>query len=454
MCGIAGVYGHENAARLVHVMLSALQHRGEDSAGIVSSWENKLIRVARKGLVNAVFTETHLRRLSGLSAIGHNRYATSGDGRKANFQPIVTDQTSASPIALVHNGDLLKEPTKKLRAILREEGISLHGTTDSEVAHALIVREGLSLIDSVTQVLKQICGAYCFLVMNPNEMIAVRDPIGFRPMWKGRIGSGFAVASEDRALFAINARNVCEVLPGELVHFSSDGALSIYPLGYQESKWCVFELVYFAHPESTQFGHSVHDARESFGKRLAIESRVDADVVLSVPDSGNKAALAFAYQADIPFKEGITRSHYVGRSFIQPNERSRRVAVEQKLSIVRSVVAGKRVIVVDDSIVRGMTMRILVEMLRSAGAKEVHIRISSPPATHPCLYGIDTPTQAELLAANWTVEEMCEKIGADSLAFLSLEGMLGVLQGADEDTFCRACFTGNYPLLPLTNITF
>jgi amidophosphoribosyltransferase len=445
MCGIAGIFNHPRAAGYVGEMLSFLQHRGQRSTGIVSSDDKKLLRQVGKGLVNTFFTESVIEKLPGTLAIGQNRYATSGDGREQNLQPVTTDNQF---LALAHNGDLLKEPTALLRQELEQKGICLRGTTDTEVALALVHAQKRPLLDAFVNAIKSVSGAYSFLIMNKDELIAVRDPYGFRPLSIGRIGEGYAVASEDCALKAIKAADIREVYPGEMISFSHAGMRSHTPFEECSLKRCVFELVYFARPDSFVSGHSVYAARKEFGKVLAMEAAVSADVVIPVPDSGNMAALGYALQARIPFDMGFVRSHYVGRSFIEPTQESRQAAVEMKLSVVHEVVAGKRVVVVDDSIVRGTTSQTLVKMLREAGAREVHMRISSPPVTHPCLYGIDTPTREELLGAYHSVEDMRQIIGADTLAFLSHEGMLGVINGSRQNTFCSACFTGRYPLLP------
>jgi amidophosphoribosyltransferase len=445
MCGIAGIFNHPRAAEYVREMLFFLQHRGQESTGIVASDGENLCKKAGNGLVNTFFNESIIHELPGTLAIGQNRYSTSGDGREQNIQPIVTVDHC---MALAHNGDLLKEPTAALGQELKQKGIFLQGTTDTEVALALVHTQQDSFFNAFVNALKRVRGAYSFLIMNKDELIAVRDPYGFRPLSVGRIGDGYAVASEDCALKAIKAMDIREVAPGEMIRLSPCGIGAHFPLEQCLSKCCVFELVYFARPNSFVFGHSIHSVRKEFGRVLAGESPVSADVVIPVPDSGNMAALGYAQEVGIAFDMGFVRSHYVGRSFIEPTQKRRHAAGLMKLSVVHEVVAGKRVVVVDDSIIRGTTSQILVKMLREVGAHEVHMRISSSPVTHPCLYGIDTPTREELLGAYYTVEDMRQIIGADTLAFLSHEGMLRVVNGHRQDTFCSACFTGRYPLLP------
>jgi amidophosphoribosyltransferase len=448
MCGIAGIYGNARAAEYVREMLFFLQHRGQESTGIVSSDSETLWRQTGSGLVHTFFTEGRIKKLPGMHAIGQNRYSTSGDARKQNYQPVISRDQS---LTMAHNGDLLKTPTALLRKDLEEEGVVFQGTTDTEVAltltQKLMCGRKSSLCEALLGALEKVQGAYSFLVMNKDELIAVRDPYGFRPLSVGRVADGYAVASEDCALAAIKAHDIREVAPGELIHFSPKGMCSYHPFKPVPLKRCVFELVYFARPNSTVSELSVYATRKEFGRVLAVESPVCADVVIAVPDSGNMAAMGYALQANIPFEMGFVRSHYTGRSFIQPTQNLRKAEVELKLSVVHHVVNEKRVVVVDDSIVRGTTSKILVKMLREAGAREVHLRSSSPPVTHPCLYGIDTPTKEELLASERSIAEMCTFIDADSLAFLSHKGMLRVVNGTRENTFCTACFTGNYPLL-------
>jgi amidophosphoribosyltransferase len=425
-CAIVGVYGPAEAAKLAYLGLYALQHRGQESTGIVASDGETMQAEVGMGRVNDVFTEDRLARLPGRVAIGHNRYATTGMSNLRNAQPLFVDYARGS-LAIAHNGNLVN--AARMRTSLEADGSIFRSTSDTEVILHLMARSHAGhLLDSVVEALQQVQGAYSLLVMNPHEIIAVRDPHGFRPLCLGRLQDGHVVASETCALDLIEATYVRDVQPGELVRISQDGVQSFCPFPTRPSQHCVFELIYFARPDSRVFGHNVYLTRKAFGRQLAREAPVDADVVIPMP-----------------FDTGLIRNHYVGRTFIEPQQSIRHFGVKIKLNTIHGLLEGKRVVIVDDSIVRGTTSKKLVHMLRQAGAKEVHMRISSPPITHPCLYGIDTPTHEELIASSYSVEHICGYFQADSLAYLSHEGMMNVAR-QQEKGYCSACFTGEYPV--------
>ena len=442
-CAIVGVHGPTEAAKLTYLGLYALQHRGQESAGIVSSDGETMHAEVGMGRVNDVFTEDRLARLPGRLAIGHNRYATTGVSNLRNAQPLFVDYARGS-LAIAHNGNLVN--AARMRTSLEANGSIFRSTSDTEVILHLMARSQAGhLLDSVVEALQQVQGAYSLLIMNPHEIIAVRDPHGFRPLCLGRLPDGHVAASETCALDLIEATYVRDVQPGELVRISQDGVQSYFPFPTRPPQHCVFELIYFARPDSQVFGHNVYLTRKAFGRQLAREAPVDADVVIPVPDSGLPAALGYAEETGIPFDTGLIRNHYVGRTFIEPQQAIRHFGVKIKFNTIHGLLEGKRVVIVDDSIVRGTTSKKLVSMLRQAGAKEVHMRISSPPITHPCLYGIDTPTHEELIASSYSVEDICSYFQADSLAYLSHEGMMEVAR-QQETGYCSACFTGQYPV--------
>ena len=442
-CAIVGVYGPTEAAKLTYLGLYALQHRGQESTGIVSSDGETMHAEVGMGRVNDVFTEDRLARLPGRLAIGHNRYATTGVSALRNAQPLFVDYARGS-LAIAHNGNLVN--AARMRTSLEADGSIFRSTSDTEVILHLMARSQAGhLLDSVVEALQQVQGAYSLLIMNPHEIIAVRDPHGFRPLCLGRLPDGHVAASETCALDLIEATYVRDVQPGELVRISQDGVQSYFPFPARPPQHCVFELIYFARPDSQVFGHNVYLTRKAFGRQLAREAPVDADVVIPVPDSGLPAALGYAEETGIPFDTGLIRNHYVGRTFIEPQQAIRHFGVKIKLNTIHGLLEGKRVVIVDDSIVRGTTSKKLVSMVRQAGAKEVHMRISSPPITHPCLYGIDTPTHEELIASSYSVEHICSYFQADSLAYLSHEGMMEVAR-QQEKGYCSACFTGQYPV--------
>lgn len=443
-CAVMGVYGHPEAANLAYLGLYALQHRGQESTGIVTSDHDGFHVEVGMGRVNDFFDETRLGHLRGSMAIGHNRYSTTGSSSLRNAQPLAVDYARGS-LAIAHNGNLVN--ANRLRTELEAHGSIFRSTSDTEVVlHLIAQSKSDNLVDCVVEALRQVQGAYSLLVMGRQEMFAVRDPHGFRPMCLGQFeNGGYVVASETCALDLIEATYLREVLPGELIRFSADGVQSYFPFPPAPRRHCVFELVYFARTDSDVFGHNVYLMRKAFGARLAREAPVQADVVIPVPDGGIPAALGFSEASGIPFDTGLTRNHYVGRTFIEPQQSIRNFGVKIKLNANRSCLEGKRVVVVDDSIVRGTTSKKLVQTIRHAGAKEVHFRISSPPTAYPCVYGIDTPTSDELIASSHSINDIRDYLQADSLAYLSHEGMMRVAH-ADEQSYCSACFTGEYPI--------
>ena len=447
-CAVVGVYGHPEAANMVYLGLYALQHRGQESSGIVSSDSGALISHRQMGLVADVFKEDIIKRLKGSSAIGHNRYSTSGQSHLKNAQPLVVEY-AGGPIAVAHNGNLVNAQT--LRGELEAYGSIFQSTSDTEVLiHLIATSKERTLMSRLVDALSRVSGAYSLVFLMTDRMIAVRDPRGFRPLVVGRFktpadSDGYVVASETCALDLIEAEYIREVEPGEILTFGPQGMESLKPFPPAPHAKCVFEYVYFARPDSTLYGRNVYRIRKELGRQLARESPVEADLVTPVPDSGVPAAIGYAEESGIPLEFGLIRNHYVGRTFIEPAQSIRHFGVKVKLNAQREVLQGKRVVVVDDSIVRGTTSRKIIRMLRDAGAIEVHLRISSPPTMGPCFYGIDTPTRSELIASSNAVSEICEFIGADSLSYLSKEGMYVFLDGSKND-FCDACFTGNYPL--------
>lgn len=442
-CAVVGVYGHPEAAKLTYLSLYALQHRGQESTGIVSSDEREFHTEVGMGHVSDFFNEERLARLHGHLAIGHNRYSTTGSSSLRNAQPLAVDYARGS-LAIAHNGNLIN--AHRLRAELEAYGSIFRSSSDTEVIlHLVAQARAKELIDCIVEALQQVQGAYSLLLMSRNELIAVRDPYGFRPLCLGQLGDGYVVASETCALDLIEATYLREVAPGELLRISKDGIQSYFPFAPAPLRQCVFELIYFARPDSDMFGHNVHLIRKAFGRQLAREAPVAADVVIPVPDSGIPAALGYAEESGLPFDTGLIRNHYVGRTFIEPQQSIRHFGAKIKLNAIKRFLEGKRVVVVDDSIVRGTTSQKIVHMLRQAGAKEVHMRISSPPTTHPCLYGIDTPTHEELIAFRQSVEEIRDFLQADSLAYISLEGMMRAAQVGNQQ-YCSACFTGRYPM--------
>ncbi len=441
-CGVFGVVSHPEASRITYLGLYALQHRGQESAGIVTSDGSNLCQEIGMGYVAEVFDDKKLGNLTGESAIGHVRYSTTGESLMVNAQPIVTNSWRG-PIALAHNGNLVN--SNPLRQKLEEEGAMFQSTTDTEVILHLLARNPKESLDQALQdALRCVHGAFSMLLKTPRCLYAIRDPFGFRPLCLGRLGDSFVVASETCAFDLVEAEYVRDVAPGEIVKFEDGQVKSFFLPPAPRHAFCIFEHVYFSRPDSMVFGRSVHQSRYLMGRRLAREAPTEADMVIPVPDSGLTAAVGYADEAGIPFKYGLVRSHYVGRTFIEPKQEIRHFGVKIKLNPVRELLKNKRVVLIDDSIVRGTTSRKIVHMVRTAGAQEVHFRISSPPTISPCYYGIDTPTHRELIGANKTVEEIREFTGADSLAYLSIEGMKAAV--ADQSSYCSACFDENYPV--------
>ncbi|HEY1650209.1 MAG TPA: amidophosphoribosyltransferase [Terracidiphilus sp.] len=447
-CGVVAIHGHPDAARQAYLALYALQHRGQESAGIATADGQHLANIKGMGLVSEIFTDEVLAKLPGPMAIGHTRYSTTGDSALLNAQPIRVDSTKGL-IAIAHNGNLVN--LGNVRARLEREGAYFQTTSDSEIIVQLIAHsKAHSLVDAIADSLSQVEGAFSIVMMTRDRVFAARDPRGFRPLSIGRIQNPGApdtiiFASESCAFDLLRAEFVRDVLPGELVMVTEDGMTSRqYATGVPQSS-CIFEHVYFARPDSRIYGRWVQESRDQMGRQLARESGVPADVIVPVPDSGVTAALGYAEEAGIPFRMGLIRNHYVGRTFIEPEQRVRDFGVRLKLNPVHNLLAGKRVLLIDDSIIRGTTSRKIVRMVRGAGATEVHLRISCPPTISPCFYGVDTPSKRDLIAANNSVEEVRRFIEADSLAYLSLEGLLQSCDGGEGNGFCVACYTGHYP---------
>jgi amidophosphoribosyltransferase len=440
-CGLFGVWNHAEAANVAYLGLYALQHRGQESAGIASTDGNAFHVEKAMGWVADVFSRERLKRLPGHRAIGHVRYSTAGSSSVRNAQPI-TANTAHGPVAIAHNGNLIN--AEDLRESLERDGAVFQSSSDTEVILHLLARaDGPTLADQLAQALTRVRGAYSLLVLTAQGILAVRDPSGFRPLTLGRLGDTWLLASETCALDLLEAEVVRDVEPGEIVVVDDRGVHSLKPFRPAERLQCVFEYVYFARPDSILWGQNVHRVRKAMGHQLAREHPAEADVVIPVPDSGVGAALGFSEESGLPYDSGLIRNHYVGRTFIEPQQGIRHFGVKVKLNPNREVLDGRRVVVVDDSIVRGTTSRKIVKMVRAAGAREVHMRISSPAIQWPCYYGIDTPTRKELIASSHKVEEIQRYLGADSLGYLSLEGMLKST-GAAPEQFCHACFTGQY----------
>ncbi len=441
-CGVFGIYGHPDAARLTYLGLYALQHRGQESCGIVSANESELRQERAMGHVADAFDQSTLDRLTGASAIGHVRYSTAGEVSIREAQPfLVTCQHGQ--IAVCHNGNLpfAREERRKLE----REGAIFSATSDTEVIlHRVARSKAASVREAIPEVLSNIEGAFSMLFLTPTELIAVRDPRGFRPLALGRVGEAWVVASETCAFDLIDGQYVRDVEPGEMIVIDRDGLRSSHPLEKQKASMCLFEHVYFARPDSLIYGRSVNESRHRMGKRLALEQPADADLVVPVPDSGTVAAIGYSAQSEISFRFGLVRNHYVGRTFIEPRQSIRSFGVRIKLNPVRHLIEGKRVVLIDDSIVRGTTSKKIVRMVREAGAKEIHVRVSCPPTISPCYYGIDTPNKADLIAAQMSVEEIRKFIEADSLGYLSLEGMIEAI-GINPDSSCVACWNEQYP---------
>ncbi|MCX8116563.1 MAG: amidophosphoribosyltransferase [Desulfobacterota bacterium] len=443
MCGIFGIYGHPEASNHTYLGLYALQHRGQESAGIVSSDGNRLYHFRQMGLVSEIFTRETLKRLPGRSAIGHVRYSTAGESDLKNAQPFVVNYSKGS-VAIAHNGNLTN--AYLIRNRLETGGSIFQSTMDTEViVHLIAHATGKTFTERAIEALGQVEGAYSLLFLTETEMVAARDPLGFRPLILGSLKGSPVVASETCALDLIGARFEREIEAGEILLINEKGIKSFKPFPKRKLHQCIFEFIYFARPDSFIFNHNVYQVRKSLGLRLSEEAPAKVDMVIPVPDSGLPATLGFAARSGLPLELGLIRNHYVGRTFIEPEERIRHFGVKIKLNPVKGLLSGKRIAIVDDSIVRATTSRKIVKMLRNAGAREVHVRISSPPITDPCFFGIDTPRKSELIASSYQVDEIRRFIQATSLNYLSLEGLKRCVQG-EEEKFCYACFTGDYPV--------
>lgn len=442
-CGIFGVYGHPNAAELTYYGLYALQHRGQESAGIVSS-DGKQFRAHRgMGLVPQIFNGEVLQRLTGSMAVGHTRYSTTGSSHIGNAQPL-TVNCSRGQIAIAHNGNLTN--AAKLRDQLEARGSIFQTTVDSEIVLHLMAQPVEAKANSLLQAIRKLEGAYSLVIMTANEMIGVRDPHGFRPLCIGKLDTAYVLASETCALDLIHAKFVREVEPGEIVVINEDGLTSIQAFPEKEDRaFCIFEYIYFARPDSTISNRSVYKVRVDLGRELAREHPINGDIVVPVPDSGLCAALGYSLESKIPYEMAFVRNHYVGRSFLQPTQLIRDFNVRVKLNLIEELVKDKRVVVVDDSIVRGTTCKARVNNLKEAGAREVHVLVSCPPHMHPCVYGIDFPDRSKLMAANHSTEEIRRYLNADSLHYLSMEGMVRAT-GLPRNHFCMACYDGRYPV--------
>jgi amidophosphoribosyltransferase len=449
MCGVFGIHGHDEAANIAYLGMHALQHRGQESAGLVAADDGKLRRHVAMGLVSDAFNRDVLAKLPGSTAIGHVRYSTAGSSELRNAQPFLFEYAGGS-IAIAHNGNLVN--ATELRTELEAQGSLFQTNSDTEViVHLMAKAREPDVLGKLMAALKRVRGAYSLVILATHgatsTMIGVRDPNGFRPLVIGRLKDAYVLSSETCSFDLIEGDLLREVEPGEIVVIEKGGMTTHRHPEIATSNFCVFEHVYFARPDSLVNGKSVYRAREKMGMRLAQESPVEADVVIPVPDSGVPAAIGYSKESGIPFEMGLIRSHYVGRTFIEPQDSIRHFGVRLKLSPVRSIVDGKRVVVVDDSLVRGTTSRKIVKMLRAAGAKEVHLRISAPPTTHPCFYGIDTPTRSELVAASHSVDEIRTYVTSDTLAYVSHEGMMQAVAGEGSGKgYCSACFTGKYPV--------
>jgi amidophosphoribosyltransferase len=444
-CAVFGICGVQDAAQLTYLGLYALQHRGQESSGIITSDTERIREHRDLGLVAKVFNKEILDDLTGSLAIGHNRYSTTGLTNRANIQPLLVD-CKIGKIAVGHNGNLVN--AVELRRRMELDGSIFRSTTDSEVILHLIARSRKSSIEEmIMEALRKVEGAFSLVFLTKDKVIAARDPRGFRPLCFGRLDNAHVFASESCAFDLVGAMYMRDVAPGELCVLGEGGPQFMrFAETEKRLMQCIFEFIYFSRPDSRVFGRNVDKVRRNLGRRLALESTPEADVVIAVPDSSNTIALGFAEVSKLPFELGLIRNHYVGRTFIQPRQSMRDWDVRIKFNPVRGVLKGKRIVVVDDSIVRGSTMRKLVSMLRQAGAEKIHLRIGSPPITHSCYYGIDTPTRGELIASNHSVEEIREYLGVDTLHYLSIEGLLTCVE--DPDNYCVACFSGDYPVVP------
>lgn len=445
-CGVCGIYGHEDAAKLTYFGLYALQHRGQESTGIVTSDGRHVFQHRGMGLVPEVFSEDILQTLTGHMAVGHVRYSTTGASHIVNAQPFTVTHRGGT-MSVAHNGNLVN--TRTMRDELEACGSIFQTTMDSEVVVHLLAREShLGLEKAIKDTFDKIKGAYSILLMTEEQLVAIRDPGGWRPLCLGRLNNGaHIVASETCALDLVEAQYVRDVEPGEVLIIDKDGMRSLFPWPKQKKNFCIFEHVYFARPDSDVFGINVYQSRKRMGEIMARECRLDADFVMPFPDSGNYAAIGYSQASSIPLEMGMIRNHYIGRTFIQPTQSMRDFSVRVKLNPVRSLLEGKRVVIVEDSIIRGTTGKSRIRSLRQAGAKEVHMLVSCPPTRHPCFYGIDFASRGELIAASKTIDEIRQFLDLDTLHYLSIEGLVEAT-GMEYDNFCLACFNGDYPVAP------
>jgi len=445
MCSVVGIYGNENASKLAFYSLFAMQHRGQEAAGISSSDGTHIHTIKDRGLVTQIFKEEHFKILKGNMAIGHTRYSTAGDDSILDAQPVFA-RYGLGEISIVHNGNLVN--AREIREDLIKKGAIFQTNMDTENLIHLIAKnyEKNTLKERIIDAVKQIKGAFSLIILSRSKMFVIRDPFGFRPLSLGKLKTGgYIVASETCAFELVGAEYIRDVKPGEMLIFENNEIKSEMIFD-PTPKQCIFEYIYFARPDSNVFGKNVYSIRKQMGRELARELPIQADMVVPVPDSGVAAALGYAQESGIPFEMAIMRNHYVGRTFIEPTQEIRDLKVKMKLSPIKHKIEGKKLIVIDDSIVRGTTSRRIVRMLKEAGAKEVHMRIASPATTGPCYYGVDTPTKEELIASKMSVNEICKYIEADSLAYLSIEGMVRAVKDKKEN-YCFACFDGNYPIL-------
>jgi amidophosphoribosyltransferase len=442
-CGVFGVYGHPEAANMGYLGLYALQHRGQESAGIAVSDGTRVRSLRSMGYVAEIFTQDALATLPGHAAIGHTRYSTAGESSVANAQPLLIDCVHGQ-VGICHNGNIVN--ARELRDELVRQGSIFQTNSDTEVALHLFARsKAASVEDALVEAIAQLTGAFSFALITRERLVAVRDPHGFRPLALGRLGDAWVVCSETCAMDLVGATYLRDVEPGEVLIIGPDGPRSVRPFPPAPSAHCIFEHVYFARPDSEVFGRSVNEVRTELGRQLARETAVPADVVVPIPDSGVCAAIGYAEQCGVPMRFGLIRNHYVGRTFIEPAQSIRHFGVKVKLNPVRSLLKGKRVVLIDDSIVRGTTSRKIVKMVRAAGAAEVHVRISCPPTISPCFYGVDTPQRSELIAATHSLDEIRKYLEADSVAYLSLDGLLSAVT-PESGRYCTSCYTGQYPV--------
>lgn len=447
MCGIFGIFGNAEAANITYLGLHALQHRGQESSGMASTDGYSMFSHREMGLVSDIFGQQVIEQIKGDAAIGHVRYSTAGSSDIKNAQPFVVDYSKGA-IAIAHNGNLTN--ARIVREELQNYGSIFQSNMDTEVIiHLIALSHENSTVERLISALRRVEGSYALLLLTDKEMIAVRDPYGFRPLVLGKLRDGWAVSSETCSFDLIEAEYVREVQPGEVIHITRDGIRSFFPLKKAEPRFCIFEYIYFARPDSNVFSRTVYTVRKAFGRQLAREAPVDADLVIPIPDSGISAAIGYSQEAGIPFEMGLIRNHYVGRTFIEPKASIRHFGVKLKLNADHETVRGKRIVCVDDSIVRATTGRKIIKMLRQQGAKEIHFRITSPPTRFPCFYGIDTPSRSELIASSHNIEEINRYMTSDTLAYLSIPGIQRALADGAKDfdyNFCDACFSGKYPL--------